>query len=172
MRDEVPISLAPARHLFPSRRAGCPGCSTSWPCIRLGPCRSATRTAYSALNGFRPAPTWETETCFCSSWTATAISTTRPTRRTLACSADSFSGTATSVPPPSPWMCSCSARSAAITSSGASNTWSASGAGTWVRRFRTRGRRRSKRPERARRRRRARSPRPPAGHVPGARADA
>ena len=40
-------------------------------------------------------------------------------------------------------MCSCSAPSAAITSSGASSTSSASGAGTWVRRFRTRGRRRS-----------------------------
>ena len=47
-----------------------------------------------------------------------------------------------SVPPPSPWICSCSAWSAAITSSGASSTWPASGAGTWVRRFRTRGRRR------------------------------
>ena len=35
-----------------------------------------------------------------------------------------------SVPPPSPWMCSCSAWCAAITSSGASNTWPASGAGT------------------------------------------
>ena len=61
-------------------------------------------------------------------------------RRTLVCSADSFSGTATSVPPPSPWMCSCSAPCAAITSSGASSTSSASGADTWVRRFRMRGR--------------------------------
>ena len=47
-----------------------------------------------------------------------------------------------SVPPPSPSMCSCSAWCAGITSSGAFSTWPASGAGTWVRRFRTRGRRR------------------------------
>ena len=64
-------------------------------------------------------------------------------RRMLACSAGSSSGTATSEPPPSPWMCSCSAPSAAITSSGAFSTSPASGAGTWGRRFRTRGRRRS-----------------------------
>jgi hypothetical protein len=28
-----------------------------------------------ALNGYRPAPTWETETCSCSSWTAIEVST-------------------------------------------------------------------------------------------------
>ena len=47
-----------------------------------------------------------------------------------------------SVPPPSPWMCSCFGWCAGITSSGAFSTWPASGAGTWVRRFRMRGRRR------------------------------
>jgi hypothetical protein len=48
------------------------------------------------------------------------------------CSAGSSSGTAMWAPPPSPWMCSCSAPCAAITSSGASSTWPASGAGTWA----------------------------------------
>ena len=32
-----------------------------------------------ALNGYRPAPTWETETCFSSSWTAIGTSTIPPT---------------------------------------------------------------------------------------------
>ena len=57
-----------------------PGCSTSWPSTRRGTCRSVTRTASSAPSGFRPAPTWETETCFCSSWTATVTSTIPRTR--------------------------------------------------------------------------------------------
>jgi hypothetical protein len=35
-----------------------------------------------AAHGFRPAPTWEPETCFCSWWTAIAISTSQ--RRTHA----------------------------------------------------------------------------------------
>src|SRR5262249_32993553 len=47
----------------------------SWTSPRPGTCRSDTRTASSAPRKFLPAPTWETETCFCSSWTATAIST-------------------------------------------------------------------------------------------------
>jgi len=51
-----------------------------------------------------PAPTWETEICFCSSWTATAISTTpRPHPRR---SVPRFIlRTVMSVPPPSPSMC-------------------------------------------------------------------
>ena len=118
------------------------GCSTSWPSIRPGTYRSDTRTASSAPRRFLPAPTWETETCFCSSWTATAISTIPRTAPTPVCSADSFSGTVMSVPPPSRSMCSCFGWCAGITSSGDFSTWPASGAGTWVRRFRMRGRRR------------------------------
>ena len=47
-----------------------PGCSTSWPITRHGTCRSDTRTASTALNGYRPAPTWEIETCSSFSWMA------------------------------------------------------------------------------------------------------
>jgi hypothetical protein len=39
------------------------GCSTSWPIIRRGTCRSAIRTAYTAPSSCRRAPTWETGTC-------------------------------------------------------------------------------------------------------------
>ena len=92
-----------------------PVCSTSWPSTRPGSCHSATRTACMALNRFRPAPTWETETCSCSSWTATVTSTIPPTVRMPGCSAGSSSGTATSAPPPSPSICSCFAPCAGIT---------------------------------------------------------
>ena len=92
------------------------GCSTSWPSTRPGTYRSDTRTASSAPRRFLPAPTWETETCSCSSWTATAISTIPRTARTPVCSADSFSGTVMSVPPPSRSICSCFGWSVEITS--------------------------------------------------------
>jgi hypothetical protein len=49
----------------------------------------------------RPAPTWEIETCSCSSWTVTETSTIPRTAPTPVCSADSFSGTVMSVPLPS-----------------------------------------------------------------------
>ena len=88
------------------------------------------------------------------------------------CSAASCSGTATSAPPPSPWMCSCFARCAAITSSGDFTTWPASGAGTWARRFTTRGPTHSSGPRGARRRPRDGSRDAPASHLPGTRRDA
>lgn len=119
------------------------GCSTSCP-PPPGTCRPATRTAYSALNVFRLAPTWVIGTCSCSSWTATVISKTPQTVPSLDCFADSFSETAMWEPPPCPWMCSCSASSAAITSSGASSTWPVSDAARWGRRFRMRGPTRSR----------------------------
>ena len=91
----------------------------------------------------------------------------------LACSAGSFSGTAMSEPPPSPWMCSCSASCAAITSSGASSTSPASGAGTWgVDSGRVDDARLTSVRAALDADPRARSRDAPAGHDPGARADA
>src|SRR5262249_31011744 len=134
--------------------------------------RSATRTASSALRRYLPAPIWETETCFCSWWTATAISTIPRTAPSPVCSADSFSGTVMWVPPPLPWICFCSASSAALHHLGAPpcgrlpappHRGIDSGGVDIVA---------QRRPRRPRCRHRARPDEDPAGHVPGTRSDA
>ena len=63
----------------PPRRAGRPGARPHGQPPGLAPAARLQGRRVSAPNGFRPAPTWEIETCSCSSWTATVTSTTPPT---------------------------------------------------------------------------------------------
>ena len=86
------------------------GCSTSWPRVPRGVCRTAIRTASTAGRAFPPARTWAIAICFSSSWTETGASTIRPTGRGPVCSAASSCATATWALRPSRWTCSCFAR--------------------------------------------------------------